>query len=60
LLLNNYYELSTDLYSKLFSLSVWNSNTIDGNSIDYWPYYSPNYDNELTAVTNDLKTFLLQ
>lgn len=48
-----YYGLSGDLYSKLFALSVWpNSPTM------YWPYYAPAYENELTNVTLDLRNYL--
>lgn len=54
-LLNQYQILSNELYDRLFSLSVWQIE----NDIQYWPWYSPQYENELTSVTMDLKLFLV-
>jgi len=65
-ILENYYALSSDLFNKLFTLSVWPVNTVKqptpatyyNKATTYWPHYSPNYDNELTTVTLDLKNYL--
>ena len=45
---NAYLSLSSNLFTNLFALSVW----------PFWPYYSPNYNDELTAITFDLKSYL--
>lgn len=65
-MLCNYYELSGDLFTKLFALSVWPVDTVKkpnsiyyNKSTTYWPYYSPNYDDELTTTTLNLKTYLV-
>jgi len=61
--------LSSDLFTKLFALSVWPINVVKqptsltGNkyydkATTYWPHYSPHYDDELTTITLDLKNYL--
>lgn len=50
---NAYNALSTQLFDKLFKLSVWQD-----SPTMYWPYYSPDFEAELTSVTSELKNFL--
>lgn len=57
-ILTEYRGLSSDLYNQLFALSVW-QHINSPIQMDYWPYYSPNYDDELTTVTNALKDYLI-
>lgn len=61
-MLCTYNQLSIDLYNELFSLSVWpkgNNSTYSPTCTMYWPTYSPNYEEELTAVTMSLKNYLV-
>ena len=63
--LDAYNTLCVELYEKLFTLSVWPIDSIKSNpyanvKTTYWPYYSPQYENELTTVTTDLKNHLME
>lgn len=48
---DSYASLFGNMKSKLFELSV--------QATSYWPYYLPQYDDEITAITRDLKNFLI-